>query len=348
MKRGSERDPMDYLKYSDMKIAINGFGRIGRMTLRALQNKENVEVVAINDLTDIKTLTHLLKYDSSHGHFPGQVSEDGTNINVNGKNIILLSEKAPEKLPWKDLGIDVVIESTGRFTERDKAQLHIEAGAKKVLITAPATGGVKTIVSGVNNDIIVADDDIYSTASCTTNAIAPILHILEKEFGIESGYMSTVHAFTADQVLQDAPHRDLRRARAASQSIIPTTTGAAKAIGDVLPNLKGKLDGFSYRVPVVDGSIVDLSLNLTKHASAQEINDILKSYSQGQLSGVLEYTEEQFVSVDILGNTHSSIIDGTLTRSIGNIVKVVAWYDNEVGISNRISELVSELANAGK
>lgn len=326
-----------------MKIAINGFGRIGRMTLRALQNKENVEVVAINDLTDIKTLTHLLKYDSSHGHFPGQVTEDGTNIRVNGKNIALLSEKDPEKLPWKALGIDVVIESTGRFTERDKAQAHINAGAKKVLITAPATGGVKTIVSGVNNEIIAGDDNIYSTASCTTNAIAPILHILDKEYGIESGYMSTVHAFTADQVLQDAPHRDLRRARAASQSIIPTTTGAAKAIGDVLPNLKGKLDGFSYRVPVVDGSIVDLSLNLSKEVSAQEINALLKSYSENQLNGVLEYTEEQFVSVDILGNTHSSIVDGTLTRSIGKIVKVVAWYDNEVGISNRIAELVSEL-----
>jgi glyceraldehyde 3-phosphate dehydrogenase len=326
-----------------MKIAINGFGRIGRMTLRALQNKENVEVVAINDLTDIKTLTHLLKYDSSQGHFPGQVTEDGTNIRVNGKNILLLSEKDPEKLPWKALGIDVVIESTGRFTERDKAQAHINAGAKKVLITAPATGGVKTIVSGVNNEIIVGDDNIYSTASCTTNAIAPILHILDKEYGIESGYMSTVHAFTADQVLQDAPHRDLRRARAASQSIIPTTTGAAKAIGDVLPNLKGKLDGFSYRVPVVDGSIVDLSLNLSKEVSAQDINALLKSYSENQLNGVLEYTEEQFVSVDILGNTHSSIVDGTLTRSIGKIVKVVAWYDNEVGISNRIAELVSEL-----
>lgn len=326
-----------------MKIAINGFGRIGRMTLRALQNKENVEVVAINDLTDIKTLTHLLKYDSSHGHFPGKVSEDGTNINVNGNNILLLSEKDPEKLPWKDLGIDVVIESTGRFTERAKAQSHINAGAKKVLITAPATGGVKTIVSGVNNEIITNDDNIYSTASCTTNAIAPVLHILDKEFGIESGYMATVHAFTADQVLQDAPHRDLRRARAATQSIIPTTTGAAKAIGDVLPNLKGKLDGFSYRVPVVDGSIVDLSLNLSREVSVEEINETLKSYAENQLSGVLEYTEEQFVSVDILGNTHSSIVDGTLTKSIGKLVKVVAWYDNEVGISNRIAELVSEI-----
>jgi len=326
-----------------MKIAISGFGRIGRMTLRALQNKENVEVVAINDLTDIKTLTHLLKYDSSHGHFPGQVSEDGTNIIVNGKSIALLSEKDPAKLPWADLGIDVVIESTGRFTEKEKAQAHINAGAKKVLITAPATGGVKTIVSGVNNEIITTEESIYSTASCTTNAIAPVLHILDKEYGIESGYMSTVHAFTADQVLQDAPHRDLRRARAASQSIIPTTTGAAKAIGDVLPNLKGKLDGFSYRVPVVDGSIVDLSLNLSREVSVQEINDLFKSYAENQLKGVLEYTEEQFVSVDILGNTHSSIVDGTLTRSIGKIVKVVAWYDNEVGISNRIAELVSEI-----
>ncbi|GLU51363.1 type I glyceraldehyde-3-phosphate dehydrogenase [Dyadobacter frigoris] len=331
-----------------MKIAINGFGRIGRMTLRALQNKENVEIVAINDLTDIKTLTHLLKYDSSHGHFPGQVSEDGTSIKVNGKDIILLSEKDPEKLPWKNLEIDVVIESTGRFTDRQHAQSHINAGAKKVLITAPASGGVKTIVSGVNNDIITGDDDIYSTASCTTNAIAPILYILDKEFGIESGYMSTVHAFTADQVLQDAPHRDLRRARAASQSIIPTTTGAAKAIGDVLTGLKGKLDGFSYRVPVVDGSIVDLSLNLATQVSADEINDVLKKHASNELNGVLEYTEEQFVSVDILGNTHSSIVDGTLTRSIGKIVKVVAWYDNEVGISNRISELVSEIINTSK
>jgi glyceraldehyde 3-phosphate dehydrogenase len=339
---------MEDLNNSDMKIAINGFGRIGRMTLRALQNKANIEIVAINDLTDIKTLTHLLKYDSSHGHFPGQVSEDGNHINVNGRRIVLLSEKAPEKLPWKELEIDVVIESTGRFTERNKAQLHIDAGAKKVLITAPATGGVKTIVSGVNNGIVTSDDNIYSTASCTTNAIAPVLNVLDNELGIESGYMSTVHAFTADQVLQDAPHRDLRRARAASQSIIPTTTGAAKAIGDVLPNLKGKLDGFSYRVPVVDGSIVDLSLNLSRQASAEEINNVLKSYAENQLKGVLEYTEEQFVSVDILGNTHSSIVDGTLTRSIGNIVKVVAWYDNEVGISNRISELVSELLNTVK
>jgi glyceraldehyde 3-phosphate dehydrogenase len=325
-----------------MKIAINGFGRIGRMTLRALQNKPEVEVVAVNDLTDIKTLTHLLKYDTAHGRFPGEVTADGDVMVVNGKRIQLLSERDPAKLPWGDLGIDVVIESTGRFTDKSAAQAHIAAGAKKVLITAPATGGVKTIVHGVNNEL-VAEDLIYSTASCTTGSIAPILHILDKEFGVESGYMITIHAFTADQNLQDAPHKDLRRARAASYSIIPTTTGAAKAIGDVLPNLKGKLDGYSYRVPVIDASIVDLSINLKKEASVAQLNALFKSYAENSLKGILEYTEEQFVSSDILGNTHSSIVDGTLTKAIGNLVKVVAWYDNEVGISNRIAELVSQL-----
>jgi glyceraldehyde 3-phosphate dehydrogenase len=325
-----------------MKIAINGFGRIGRMTLRALQNKTNIEVVAINDLTDVKTLAHLLKYDTAHGRFPGEVSADDTTITVNGKQIKMLSERDPEKLPWKDLDIDVVIESTGRFTDKSTAQAHIKAGAKKVLITAPATGGVKTIVHGVNNEL-VSDDQVYSTASCTTGSIAPILHILDKEFGIESGYMITIHAFTADQNLQDAPHKDLRRARAASYSIIPTTTGAAKAIGDVLPNLKGKLDGYSYRVPVIDASIVDLSINLKKEVSVAELNNLFKHYAETSLKGILEYTEEQFVSSDILGNTHSSIVDGGLTKAIGKLVKVVAWYDNEVGISNRIAELVSEL-----
>jgi glyceraldehyde 3-phosphate dehydrogenase len=325
-----------------MKIAINGFGRIGRMTLRALQNKPNIEVVAVNDLTDVKTLAHLLKYDTAHGRFPGEVSSDEGAIIVNGKPILMLSERDPEKLPWKDLGIDVVIESTGRFTDKSAAQAHINAGAKKVLITAPATGGVKTIVHGVNNEII-SQDLIYSTASCTTGSIAPILYILDKEFGVESGYMITIHAFTADQNLQDAPHKDLRRARAASYSIIPTTTGAAKAIGDVLPNLKGKLDGYSYRVPVIDASIVDLSINLKKEVSVGDLNSLLKSYSENSLKGILEYTEEQFVSSDILGNTHSSIVDGSLTKAIGKLVKVVAWYDNEVGISNRIAELVSAL-----
>jgi glyceraldehyde 3-phosphate dehydrogenase len=325
-----------------MKIAINGFGRIGRMTLRALQTKTDVEVVAINDLTDVKTLAHLLKYDTAHSRFPGEIVAEENKLTVNGKSIMMLNELDPEKLPWKELNVDVVIESTGRFTDRSTAKAHIHAGAKKVLITAPATGGVKTIVHGINSELI-GDDNIYSTASCTTGSIAPILYVLDKEFGIESGYMVTVHAFTADQNLQDAPHRDLRRARAASYSIIPTSTGAAKAIGDVLPNLKGRMDGYSYRVPVIDGSIVDLSINLKKRASVADLNSLLKHYSENSLQGIMEYTEEQLVSSDILGNTHSSIVDGTLTKATDNLVKVVAWYDNEVGISNRIAELVSLL-----
>ncbi|HVI46822.1 MAG TPA: type I glyceraldehyde-3-phosphate dehydrogenase [Chitinophaga sp.] len=327
-----------------MKVAINGFGRIGRMTLRALQNKKNVEVVAINDLTDSKLLAHLFKYDTSHGKFAGTVELKDQYMVVNGQKILLLSERAPEKLPWKDLQIDVVIESTGRFTQKEGAQLHLAAGAKKVLITAPATGNVKTIVMGVNNNQITEADEILSTASCTTNCIAPVLYLLDKEYGIESGFMSTVHAFTMDQMLQDGPHKDFRRARAATQSIIPTTTGAAKAIGDVLPGLKGKMDGFSYRVPVIDGSIADMSLNLVKRASAAEINEFLKHHADTTLNGVLEYTEEPLVSADILGNTHSSIVDGALTRSIDKLVKIVSWYDNEVGISNRIAELTVELA----
>jgi len=312
------------------------------MTLRALLDKGDIEVVAINDLTDIGTLVHLLKYDTAHNRFPGEVSSDGDHIVVGTNRIKLLSEKDPEKLPWSELGIDAVIESTGRFTDKTSAEAHLRAGAKKVLITAPATGGVKTIVHGVNNELI-GGDQIYSTASCTTGSIAPVLHVLDKEYGIESGYMVTVHAFTADQNLQDAPHKDLRRARAAAYNIIPTTTGAAKAIGDVLPNLKGKLDGFSYRVPVIDGSIVDLSINLQKEVSPAEINEVLKRYADTSLKGIMQYTEEPFVSSDILGNSHSSIVDGTMTKAIGKLVKVVAWYDNEVGISNRISELITEL-----
>lgn len=325
-----------------MKIAINGLGRIGRMTLRALQNHPGIEVVAVNDLTDASTLAHLLKYDTAHGRFPGEVTAEDNALTVNGKRIALLSERDPSKLPWASLGIEAVIESTGRFTDKTTAHAHIDAGAKKVLITAPASGGVKTIVHGVNNELI-GDDVIYSTASCTTGAIAPVLSVLDKEFGIESGYMVTIHAFTADQNLQDAPHKDLRRARAATWSIIPTSTGAAKAIGDILPNLKGKMDGYSYRVPVIDGSIVDLSINLKKEVSKDDVKNILKHYAETSLKGILEYTEEPFVSSDILGNTHSSIVDGSLTKTIGRLVKVVAWYDNEVGISNRIAELISKL-----
>jgi glyceraldehyde 3-phosphate dehydrogenase len=323
-----------------MKIAINGFGRIGRMTLRALQDKPALEVVAVNDLTDINTLAHLLKFDTVHGRFPGEVATDGDSLLVNGKRIRLISEKDPERLPWKELEVDVVVESTGRFTNRNTAEAHLWSGAKKVLITAPAGGGVKTIVHGVNNELI-GGDQIYSTASCTTGSIAPVLYALDKEFGVESGYMVTVHAFTADQNLQDAPHRDLRRARSALYNIIPTTTGAAKAIGDVLPNLKGRLDGYSDRVPVIDGSLVDLSINLKKEVPAADVNALLKHYAENSLKGIMEYTEEAFVSSDILDNTHSSIVDGGLTKNIGKLVKIVAWYDNEVGISNRISELIA-------
>ncbi|WP_206156224.1 type I glyceraldehyde-3-phosphate dehydrogenase [Chitinophaga fulva] len=329
-----------------MKIAINGFGRIGRMTLRALQHKDNVEVVAINDLMGADILTHLFKYDTAHGKFPGTVSHTDQHLIVNGKEILLTNEKDPANLPWGKLDVDMVIESTGRFTHKDQAQAHIRAGARRVLITAPASGGVKTIVAGVNEDIIEATDEILSTASCTTNSIAPPLFLLDKAFGIESGFMSTVHAFTMDQMLQDGPHKDFRRARAATQSIIPTTTGAAKAIGDVLPALKGKLDGFSYRVPVIDGSIAELSLVLKQPATAADINALFKQHAETDLKGILEYTEEPFVSADIVGNTHSSIVDGTMTRVIGNLAKVVAWYDNEAGISNRIAELVATASYA--
>ncbi len=325
-----------------MKIAINGFGRIGRMTLRALQNHPQVEVVAINDLTDAHTLAHLLKLDTAHGRFPGEIRAEDHAIFVDGHRIPMLSERDPKNLPWSRLGIDVVVESTGRFTDKEKAQAHIDAGAKKVLITAPASGGVKTIVHGVNDELI-GGDLIYCTASCTTGAIAPVLYVLDKEFGIESGYMVTVHAFTADQNLQDAPHKDLRRARSAPWSIIPTSTGAAKAIGDVLPDLKGKLDGYAYRVPVIDGSIADLSVNLKTEVSKDELKATLKRYADTSLKGIMEYTEEQYVSSDILGNTHSSIVDGSLTKTMGKFVKVVAWYDNEIGISSRIAELVSFL-----
>jgi glyceraldehyde 3-phosphate dehydrogenase len=326
-----------------MKIAINGFGRIGRMTMRALLAQPGVEVVAINDLADINTLAHLFRFDSAHGKFPGTVAVNNNDLVINGKHIRLLNERNPENLPWKQLEVAIVIESTGRFTAKEQAQAHITAGAKKVLITAPASGGVKTIVDGVNNHIISPDDTILSTASCTTNCIAPVLHVLHNAYGVESGFMTTIHAFTMDQMLQDGPHKDLRRARAAAQSIIPTTTGAAKAIGDVLPDLKGKLDGFSYRVPVIDGSIAELTLNLSKPASATEINALLQHHATTDLAGVLEYSTDPIVSVDILGNTHSSIVDSLLTKNIGNTVKVVAWYDNEIGISNRIAELVSTL-----
>lgn len=324
------------------KIAINGFGRIGRLTFRELLTKSNVEVVAINDLTDARTLAHLLKYDSNQGRFDGEVSYEGKDrLIVNGKSIKLFSQRDPENLPWKELGIDVVAECTGIFRSEESAGKHLTAGAKRVVISAPADKDVKTVVIGVNEDSITDDDKIISNASCTTNCLAPIAMVLDDEFGIKQGFINTIHAYTADQNLQDAPHRDLRRARAAAQSIIPTTTGAASAVGLVLPNLKGKLDGMATRVPVAAGSMTDLVAILNREVTADEINAAMKKAANGKLKGIVEYTEDPIVSIDIVGSRYSSIFDSEITLADGNMVKVVAWYDNEYGYSARTAQLVA-------
>lgn len=328
---------------SKIKIAINGFGRIGRLTFRNLVQNHNVEVVAINDLTDNATLAHLLKYDSVHGKFDGTVSADADSIIVNGNKILGLAEKEPANLPWGKLGVDVVLECTGRFTDSSKAQLHIDAGAKKVIISAPATGDVETIVLGVNDSQIHKDKKIYSNASCTTNCLAPMVKVLDEAFGVESGFMQTVHAYTADQNLQDAPHKDLRRARAAAYSIVPTSTGAAKAVGLVLPHLKGKLNGSSLRVPVPDGSITDFTVVLKKEASAEEVNAAFKKAAEGSLKGILQYETDPIVSIDIVGNKHSCIFDSGLTIVLGSTVKVLGWYDNEAGYSARLADLATKI-----
>jgi glyceraldehyde 3-phosphate dehydrogenase len=325
-----------------IKVAINGFGRIGRLTFRELLTKNNVEVVAINDLTDAHTLAHLLKYDSNQGRFKGEVSYEGKDtLIVNGKRIKLFAERDPENLPWSSLGIQVVAECTGIFVDADGAGKHLKAGAKKVIISAPAKGDVKTVVIGVNEKTITPDDNIISNASCTTNCLAPIAMVLDESFGIERGYINTIHAYTADQRLQDAPHRDLRRARAAASSIIPTTTGAAKAVGLVLPNLKGKLDGIATRVPVPTGSMTDLTVILKMDVTAEEVNAAVKKAADGPLKGILEYTEDPIVSIDVVGSTYSSVFDADITSANGNLVKVVSWYDNEYGYSARTAELVA-------
>ncbi len=327
-----------------MKVAINGFGRIGRLAFKVLLTKSNVEVVAINDLTDTKTLAHLLKYDSVHGRFNGTVSSDDQNLIVNGKAIRIYAEKDPANLPWGTLGVDVVLESTGIFTSPEGAGKHITAGAKKVVISAPATGDIKTIVLGVNDNEISADDKILSNASCTTNCLAPMVKVLDELAGVESGFMTTIHAYTADQRLQDAPHKDLRRARAAAYSIVPTSTGAAKAVGLVLPHLKGKLNGNAMRVPIPDGSVTDFTVVLKKAVTKEEINEAFKKASEGYLKGILEYQPDPIVSIDIIGNPHSTIFDADLTQVIGNTAKVVGWYDNEAGYSNRVADLITRLA----
>ncbi|KEO74208.1 type I glyceraldehyde-3-phosphate dehydrogenase [Anditalea andensis] len=326
-----------------IKVAINGFGRIGRLAFKILMQKENIEVLAVNDLADSATLAHLLKYDSVHGKFNGTIEAIEGGMLVNGNKVLFFSEKDPDNLPWGNLDIDVVLESTGKFVEENGAALHIKAGAKKVLISAPAKGNIPTIVLGVNEGILKKDDLIVSNASCTTNCLAPMAKVLHDHFGIVSGYVTTVHAYTADQNLKDAPHNDLRRARAAAYSIIPTSTGAAKAVGLVLPELKGKLDGVAMRVPIPDGSLTDLTVVLQKEASIEEINAAMKNASEGPLKGIMEYTADPIVSIDIIGNPHSTIFDSGLTAVNGTLVKIVGWYDNESGYANRLAEMIMRL-----
>jgi glyceraldehyde 3-phosphate dehydrogenase len=329
---------------SNVKVGINGFGRIGRLTFRALLQKNNVEVVGINDLTDTKTLAHLLKYDSVHGRFPGEVSFDANSLIVNGKSISVTAERDPANLPWGKMGVEVVLESTGLFVDEENAGKHIKAGAKKVVISAPAKGNIPTVVLGVNDDTMTGDETILSNASCTTNCLAPMAKVLDDTFGIEKGYITTVHAYTADQNIQDAPHKDLRRARAAAYSIVPTSTGAAKAVGLVLPHLQGRLDGIAMRVPIPDGSLTDFTVELKKEATKEEVNAAMKKASEGSMKGIMEYTEDPIVSIDIVGNTHSCIFDSGLTSVSGKLAKVVGWYDNEAGYSNRAADLIERIS----
>ena len=331
-----------------VKIGINGFGRIGRNFFRAaLAKGSDLEIVAVNDLTDNKALAHLLKYDSITGRLDATVELDGENIVVNGKPILVLEERDPANLPWGTLGVDIVIESTGRFTKADDARKHIAGGAKKVIVSAPATGeGVATLVLGVNEGTYdPAVHDVISNASCTTNCLAPLAKVFLDEFGIERGLMTTVHAYTADQNLQDGPHSDLRRARAAAINIIPTSTGAAKALGLVIPELVGKLDGYALRVPVPTGSITDLTVETSSTVTVEQVNAAYKAAAEGSLKGILSYTEDPIVSSDIVSDPHSSIFDAGLTKVIGSQVKVAAWYDNEWGYSNRLVDIAEYVAD---
>ena len=331
-----------------VKIGINGFGRIGRNFLRAaLAKGSDIEIVAVNDLDNPVALAHLLKYDTVGGRLDATIEVDGDTILVNGKPIKVLAERDPAALPWGELDVDIVIESTGRFTKADDARKHITAGAKKVIVSAPASGsGVATVVLGVNeNTYDPAVHDIISNASCTTNCLAPLAKVFMENFGIERGLMTTVHAYTADQNLQDGPHADLRRARAAAANIIPTSTGAAKALGIVIPELVGKLDGYALRVPVITGSITDLTITASRTVTVDEVNAAYKAAAEGPLKGILKYTEDEIVSSDIVGDPHSSIFDAGLTKVIGDQVKVASWYDNEWGYSNRLVD-VTEFVGA--
>lgn len=327
-----------------VNVAINGFGRIGRLVLRIGVKEKGLNFVAVNDLTDPKTLAHLLKYDSVHGIFDAKVEPGNGFIKVNGKKVLVLSEKDPEKLPWKQLKIDVVVESTGRFTKEKDCRKHIKAGAKKVLLSAPGKGGdIQTIVKGINDNQIKGKV-IISNASCTTNSLVPVVQVLEKEFGIESGFMTTIHSYTNDQKILDLPHKDLRRARSAAINIIPTTTGAAKSVADIFTNLKGKTDGMSIRVPTPCGSLTDFVFISKKNVTVQKVNNAMKKASKTYLKDILQYSEEPLVSTDIIGNEYSSIFQPDLTKVIGKLVKVCTWYDNEWGFSKRMVEMVKLIA----
>lgn len=328
-----------------VKVAINGFGRIGRLVYRVIHERKNpdIEVVAINDLTDTKTLSNLFKYDSVHGKFKGEVSYTSESLIIDGKEIKVLAQPDPSQLPWKDLGVDIVIESTGLFRTREKAELHLKAGAKKVIITAPAKGEDVTVVIGCNEDSLKPEHTIISCASCTTNSIAPVIKVLHEHFGIQWGFLTTVHAYTNDQRVLDLPHKDLRRARAAAINTIPTTTGAAKAVALVVPELKGKLDGVALRVPVPDGSITDFVALVEKETTVEEINSVMKEATEGKLKGIIAYNEDPIVSSDIVGTPYSGIFDATLTNVKGNLVKVFSWYDNEYGYSNRVVDTLEML-----
>ncbi len=327
------------------KVAINGFGRIGRLAFRNLMNDSSVEVVAINDLTDNATLAHLLKYDSAHGQFDGDVTSDDSSLTVRGQKINSYAVRNPAELPWGDLGVDVVLECTGIFRDRASASKHLDAGAKKVIISAPAKGtDVQTIVIGVNDNEINADNKVFSNASCTTNCLAPIVKVLDEKFGIKRGFMTTVHAYTSDQSLQDGPHSDLRRARAAAINIVPTETGAAKAVGLVYPAIGTKIEAKAMRVPVITGSLVDLNVEVDKNVTIEEVNAAMKEAAGGAMKGILEYADAPLVSSDIVGNKHSSIFDSQLTMvKDGNMIKVISWYDNEAGYSARIAQLATKI-----
>jgi glyceraldehyde 3-phosphate dehydrogenase len=331
-----------------VRVGINGFGRIGRNVFRAASERgDDIEWVAVNDIVDPETIVHLMRYDSTYGPFPGTIEQTGTGFGVNGHDVRVFGETDPSKLPWGDLGVDVVIESTGRFTDRENAAKHLEAGAKKVLISAPATGPDATVVLGVNFDDVydAGQHQVISNASCTTNCLAPVAKVLHDTVGIKHGLMTTIHAYTADQRLQDMPHKDLRRARAAAVNLIPASTGAAKAIGLVIPDLNGKLHGFAVRAPVITGSVVDLTVEVNRETSVEELNAAMKAAaSDGPLKGLLQYTEDPIVSTDIIRNPHSSIFDAQLTAVMdGTMVKTVSWYDNEWGYSNRCVDMVQRM-----